>query len=121
MIGDEGSAFWIGREYLRRVAAKREPFDRIRAVVTSPNPVASVAAHAKKAIQDALQNRASEQILVEAQRHLVKLVIDVREALKGNEPLPLVLRGGLFESDSFRKDFEAELKRSGAAVYLLPV
>ncbi len=121
LIGDEGSAFWIGREYMRRISSKRDTFDHIRAIVTSANPVASIAAQAKQAVEDAGHNRASADILVEAQRHLVKLVIDVGESLKGNGPLPLVLRGGLFENGPFRKGFEAELKRSGAAVYFRPV
>lgn len=103
LIGDDGSAFWIGREYLRRVGLRRLGFKRVRAVVTGKNPVAAVAAFAKRSLAE--NSPETRAILDESRAALIELIADVRRQL-GGKPLPIAVRGGLFKSARFRDAFQ---------------
>jgi len=109
LIGDDGSAFWIGREWLRRAALQRKNFARVRGVVTSPNAVAAVAAQATKAL--ASDTAAARAIITAAQKALAALAADVRRQLGGGK-LPVATRGGLFRDASFRRGVERALRRA---------
>ena len=102
LLGDEGSAFWIGREYIRRVESRSASFAALRKIAVSPNPVAAIAARAKIALKAARHGGEAQKIVEEARRALGALVADVQRQLGGRE-LPVVLRGGLFNDRSFRR------------------
>lgn len=110
LIGDDGSGFWIGREYLRRVVApRRGSFRLLRGIVTSANPVAAVAAQSLLALRD--PGPASRKILQEAVSALVGLVVSVETELRARGKLPIAVRGGLFENSLVRDRFARELNR----------
>lgn len=103
-LGDEGSAFWIGKEYIRRVERHDRNFSTLRKIAVSPSPVAAIAARAKIALKAAGRGGEAKKIIREAQSALRALVASVQKQL-GGKKLPLELKGGLFESASFRKTF----------------
>jgi N-acetylglucosamine kinase-like BadF-type ATPase len=100
LMGDEGSAFWIGLEYVRRVEGKRLGFSKMRKLAVGPNPVAAIAARAKLALKAARRGGEAKKIIQEAQTALIALVRSVQSQL-GGKRLPVALRGGLFEDAGF--------------------
>ncbi len=105
LLGDEGSAFWIGKEYIRRVERHDRNFSALRKIAVSPSPVAAIASRAKLALTAAERGGEAKKIIQEAQSALRGLVKEVQKKL-GGKNLPVALQGGLFESKSFRKALE---------------
>jgi N-acetylglucosamine kinase-like BadF-type ATPase len=102
LLGDDGSAFWVGREYLRR---KNHGWKRLRAIAVGKNPVAKIASFARRGLKD---KRLAEQ----AQNDLVGLVNDVVKQLRSSEALPLAVQGGLFANRGFLNGFWRKVNRS---------
>lgn len=69
LLGDEGSAFWIGREWLRG-----EPLERARALARGPDAVARIAALAKGVVRRARRGgRREREVVGAAQDQLAAL------------------------------------------------
>jgi len=118
LLGDEGSAFWIGREYLRSVT-KGEDFAPARGIVNSPNAVARIAALAPRVMTRAARgDRQARAIVRSAQRHLADLVIELAPALKIKGPIRLSWAGSLLENPKFRAGVVRAARGGGAAVTL---
>ncbi len=107
LVGDDGSAFWIGREYLRMRNEMGADLKEIRAYVTGPDAVAKIAGLAKKVLRIAERKPKSfeRRIVQEAFLHLNYLMKDVRMRLKLAPMTPLHLTGGLFKNKFFRSEF----------------
>ncbi|HRY29613.1 MAG TPA: BadF/BadG/BcrA/BcrD ATPase family protein [Elusimicrobiota bacterium] len=103
--GDEGSGYWMGREYLKRRCAARRGY--------RSGEVARVAAGAKEVLRRARRDQASRKIVREAHRHLARLAFRLAEKLHFGRRIPMSLAGGLFEDVRFRKGFWRTLKRTG--------
>lgn len=112
LLGDDGSAFWIGREYIRRVESRSTPFGKVRALAVGLNPVAAIAARAKVALKAARRGGEARTIVDEAHRALLTLVADVQRQL-GGKKLPVALQGGLFKDAMFRRAFERQGGKRG--------
>jgi N-acetylglucosamine kinase-like BadF-type ATPase len=106
LLGDDGSAFWIGREYLRQT--KKNDWRALRAVAVGKNPVAKTASFAVRALKD----KKFKAVVERAQDDLVALVEDVAAQLRSKDVLPLAVQGGLFSSRRFRDGFRRKLSRS---------
>ncbi len=102
LLGDEGSAFWIGREYLRRT--KKDDWKFLRKTAVGKNPVAKIASFAPRGLKD-------QRIFAQAQDDLLKLVGAVVKKLKAGKQMPLVLQGGLFSNRRFRETFKRRVRR----------
>ncbi len=76
LLGDEGSAFWIGRAWLR-AEAEGAGLVRARALARAPDAVARIAALAKGVVARARRGRRERAIVVEAQEQLAALALDV--------------------------------------------
>lgn len=113
LIGDEGSAFWIGKEYLRLRLERGADGEKIRRYVVGKNPVATIAGLAKKVLAAAQKRGSSAEarIVTEAQNHLKKLVKEVREKLELPASTPVYMTGGLFENRFFKRRWQTSLSR----------
>jgi N-acetylglucosamine kinase-like BadF-type ATPase len=97
LIGDEGSAFWVGREYIRRFITDDK---RARRYAISPTSIRDTAALAENVFRLAKTNRKAQEILYDARKLLVGMVRTLQKKL--NEPkLPVVLVGGMFKNKKF--------------------
>src|SRR5205085_1195471 len=74
LLGDEGSAFWLGREWLR-ATTEGEDFKAARRFVRVPHAVARIAALAPAVVARARRGDArARRIVAQAQRHLPGVV-----------------------------------------------
>ncbi len=90
--GDEGSGYWIGKEYLKRTGKDWEN-----------KSVREVAALAKTVLKKyEKKDPLCTAIVQEAQKHLKRLILSVDKKLNLKK-FPLHLHGGLFKNKSFRK------------------
>ncbi len=114
LIGDEGSAFWIGREYLRLLYQMDPRVEKVRSYVVGPNAVAKIAALAKNVLKTAGRkpNSYEARIADQAAFHLRELVHEVCNKLNLPASTPIHVTGGLFESDVFRRLWQTSLSRS---------
>jgi len=121
LLGDEGSGFWIGREWLRAITPPHAE-NSLLAIVRGPGPVARIAAHARHALGRAREGeRVALRIVREAQRHLALMAAAVVERLQ----LPAVVRmswaGSLLTRDDwFRAGLAREVARLGIQARWVP-
>lgn len=101
LLGDEGSAFWMGREYLRKT---QKDWRVLRKIAVGSNPVAKIASFAKRAMND-------KGLVKQAQADLIDLVKNVVSGLRPKQKLPLVLQGGIFQNRRFRESFKRKVRR----------
>ncbi len=95
-IGDEGSGYWIGKEFLMQ--PKR--------AYLKDKTVRETASLTKGIIKKAEKGSPLEtHIIEEAQKHLLNLVTTVSNKLCSKNKLPIALHGGLFQNSYFKKLF----------------
>jgi N-acetylglucosamine kinase-like BadF-type ATPase len=113
LLGDEGSAFWIGRAWLR-VTTRGEDFLPVRRLVTRPDAVARIAAIARSVLARARRGDPRARAIVnEAQGHLARLAIDVARQLRLPRPVTVSWAGGVLDDVRFRAGLERAVARSG--------
>ncbi len=114
LLGDEGSAFWLGREWLRATTAG-EDFLPARRLVRSANPVARIAGLAPRVVQGARRgDPRARRIVKTGQTHLAGWVRQVARRLGLAQPVSLSWAGSVL-SDAW---FRAGLRRAVAATGL---
>jgi N-acetylglucosamine kinase-like BadF-type ATPase len=104
LLGDEGSAFWIGREWIR--ARRDTPSGKklLRRLRTHPQPVRAIAQETEKVYRAAAAGHPkARRILRGAQEALATLAADLSTRLHWNRTIPISWAGGLLEKNSFRK------------------
>jgi N-acetylglucosamine kinase-like BadF-type ATPase len=104
LLGDEGSGFWIGRQWLRR-----GPERRALLMAKRPDAMRAVASLAVGVIRRARSNPEAAAIVREAASHLASLARRASLRLALREPVPLACFGGLFRSAAFRREFSRAL------------
>ncbi len=103
LLGDEGSAFWIGREWLRR--GELAP---ARSLARAPDAVARIAALAKGVVARARRGaRREREIVVAAQEQLAALADELLPRLPA--PCEASWGGALLGDDWFRAGVAARL------------
>jgi N-acetylglucosamine kinase-like BadF-type ATPase len=113
LLGDEGSAFWIGRAWLR-ATTHGEDFLPVRRLVTGPNAVARIAALAPSVLSRARRgDRRARAIVDEAQVHLASLARDVAGQLRLSSPVTVSWAGGVLDDPRFREGLARAAARSG--------
>lgn len=102
-LGDEGSGYWIGKEWLNAQRASRYPKSAREVAALTPR----VIARARNGDRDATR------ILSSAHHHLLALISSVARALEFKSPLSVGLHGSVLGNAWFRKGLLREARRRG--------
>jgi len=114
LLGDEGSAFWIGREWLRATASESAR----RRFATSPSPVRAVAALAPRVVARARRGqRTAARIVAAAQAHLAAQAATVARALRLPPPVVVGGAGSVMEDRWFAAGVRQALARAGVRAH----
>jgi N-acetylglucosamine kinase-like BadF-type ATPase len=109
LLGDEGSAFWLGREWLRR---SPDAARRARALGRRADAVARIAALAPGVLARARRgDRGARAVTAEGQAHLASLVADVVGRLRLAAPVRVSWSGTLLGDDWYRTGLRRALAR----------
>jgi glucosamine kinase len=102
LLGDEGSAFWIGRAWLS-VARRAAKPATLRRLALAPDAVSRVAALAPAALRAARRGHPIARAVVAGAQHaLAELVAGVAAELRLRPPVPVSWAGGLLQDARFR-------------------
>lgn len=124
LLGDEGSAFWIGRRWI--VAATARSADgatakRLREIATAPDAVARVAALAPSVGRLARRGHPRARAIVsDAQGALAALAVDLARRLRLPPPVALTWGGRLMDDARFRAGVWRAARRRGLAITPAP-
>lgn len=112
LLGDEGSGFWIGREWLRaKGVARAKGFSR-PSVLQKREVVRQVASYAPSVLRAARQgSHVAQAILRQAQMHLAQLVIDLTKDMKVRSELLCSASGTLLQNEFFLRPVKAMVKK----------
>jgi N-acetylglucosamine kinase-like BadF-type ATPase len=112
LLGDEGSAFWIGREWLR--TGTGAPHLALRTIARGPSPVARIAALAPLVLARARRgDPRAARIVREAQRHLARQAREVARQLALRPPIAASWAGSLLARSAwFRRGLRREVARA---------
>lgn len=101
LLGDEGSGFWIGREWFR---AGRAPLPRGVGAASIAAQAPLVLAHAQGG------DRLARRIVRTAQAQLAELVLEISRSWPASEALPLGIAGSVLADPFFRRGFLQTLR-----------
>jgi N-acetylglucosamine kinase-like BadF-type ATPase len=120
LLGDEGSAFWMGREWLRATMDRRG-FAAARRALAAPDPVARVAALAPGVLARARRgSRSARRIVAHGEDALAALLQSVQRELRLRPPLRVSWAGGLLARPGYRDGVWRAARRRGLRVKLAP-
>lgn len=115
LLGDDGSAFWLGREWLR-ATTRGEDFAPVRRLVTSTDPVARVARLAPLVIRRARRgDERARDIVNDGQRRLALLVAEVVRRLALTGPVTMSWAGSVLDNPWFRAGVRRAVSRQGVS------
>jgi len=113
LLGDDGSAFAIGRAWLREAVAPA----RARRIATAPDAVARVAALAPGVLRRARRgDKTARRVVREAQQALATLAVRTARALRLRPPITLSWAGGLLGYAPFRAGVWRQLRGQGLRI-----
>jgi glucosamine kinase len=116
LLGDEGSAFWIGRAWLRATARRRD-LGRLRRMASGPDAVARIAVTAPAALGAARDGqRVARAIVSGAQQDLAGIVVAVARRLRLARPVPVSWAGSLLDDGAFRAGVWRSVRSAGLAI-----
>jgi glucosamine kinase len=116
LLGDEGSGFWIGRQWLAASATGGEA-RHLRRIATAPDAAARIAAIAPRVLRLARQGEPRARAIVAgAQEALALLGIEVARRLRLAAPLEASWAGGLMDDERFRAGVWRAMRRHGTGV-----
>jgi len=109
LLGDEGSAFWLGREWLRR----RADAARVaRGLGRRPDAVSRIAAGAPGVLARARRgDRRARAIVAAGQHHLAAQAASVIQRLRLASPVLVSWSGGLMADEGYRAGVRRALSR----------
>ena len=110
LLGDEGSAFWIGREALREPRLKALfPEKLALQLVHDPKPLRAIAALAPRVCALADKHPAARRIILEDAGHLADLAREAAKALALPRPVSVSFHGSVFDDARLRREFVRRL------------
>ena len=116
LLGDEGSAFWIGREWLRATMGTTG-FAQARRLLGSAAPVARIAGLAPGVLRRAREgSRQARLIVARSQDALADLLVDISHELRLGPPVTVSWSGGLIGDPRFRAGVWRAAGRAGLTV-----
>jgi N-acetylglucosamine kinase-like BadF-type ATPase len=109
LLGDEGSAFWLGREWLR---GRPDGAGLARALGRRPDAVARIAALAPGVLARARRgDRRARAVAAAGQEQLAALAAVVARRLRLVPPISVSWSGGLLADDGYRAGLRRALAR----------
>jgi N-acetylglucosamine kinase-like BadF-type ATPase len=113
LIGDEGSGFWLGREWLRATVQARN-LSRTLRLVHAPDPVAAIAALAPSVLARAQRgDPIARRIVRDGQRHLAANLQAVARRLALRGPIDASWAGRVLGNRWFRAGVMRAMTRAG--------
>ena len=113
LLGDEGSGFWLGREWLRATSRGENILPALTLLRTG-NAVGRIAALAPGVIRRARRgDRQARRIVSSGQAHLAAHVIDVARRLRLPSPVLVSWAGSVLSDDWYRAGIRRALARAG--------
>jgi N-acetylglucosamine kinase-like BadF-type ATPase len=113
LVGDEGSGFWLGREWLRAMVDRGKLASTLR-VVHALDPVAAIAALAPSVLARARRgDRHARRIVRDGQRYLAESVREVVRRLALRGPIDASWAGGVLGNRWFRAGVIRATARAG--------
>jgi len=113
LVGDEGSGFWLGREWLRSMV-RNGNLSRTLRLVHAPDPVAAIAALAPSVLARARRGDPRARRIVRAgQHHLAASIRDVARRLALRAPIEASWAGGVLGNRWFRLGVIRATARAG--------
>lgn len=117
LLGDDGSAFSIGRAWLRTASI---PPTRARRLATAPDAVARIAALAPSVLRRARKgDRTAQRIVGAAQHALADLVRTAIRRGRSGSHVRVSWAGGLLSNPHFRAGIWRELRRRGLRIVVV--
>ncbi len=113
-LGDEGSGFWIGREWLKRQAETSQGLIKTLEFLhhLSSSPVRDIAALTTHVLAQAARgNRTARAIVSDAQQHLALTVLQTAKSLSYRRSISVSWTGSLLDNAAFRRGFSRILRR----------
>jgi len=118
LLGDDGSAFSLGRAWLRTSSV---PPSRARHIATAPDAVARIAALAPSVLRRARKgNQLARRIVRAAQHALADLVQTAAQPGRQRRSIRVSWAGGLLSNQHFRAGVWRELRRRGLRITMVP-
>src|SRR5262245_52359809 len=118
LLGDEGSSFWIGREWLR---ASDASFAATRRILQSAHPVARIAALAPEVLRQAAGESARARLIVRrGQQALADLLLEAARRLRARAPVAVSWGGSLLDVESYRPGVGRPRPRHGLRIRATP-
>jgi glucosamine kinase len=116
LLGDEGSAFWIGREWLR-ATMDGAGFAQARRILASSDPVARIAGLAPGVLRRAREgSRPARLIVAQCQEGLADLLVRTARQLRLGSSVPVSWSGALLADPRFRAGVWRAARRAGLDV-----
>src|SRR5262245_911163 len=113
LLGDEGSAFWLGREWLQVTPTARSE-SRARRLVIHPDAVARIAALAPGVLARARRgDRLARAVVRDGQRALARQALRVARQLELSRPIAISWAGGVMANAWYRAGVIRQAAREG--------
>ena len=113
LLGDEGSGFWLGREWLRATSRGDDILTAL-ALLRARNPVGRIAALVPGVIRRARRgNREAKRIVSSGQAHLAAHILDISRRLRLSSPVLVSWAGSVLGDDWYRAGVGRALARAG--------
>jgi len=120
LLGDEGSAFWLGRQWLR-LTTRGEDFLPARRLVAGPDAVVRIAALAPRIIRRARRGDSRARAVVRAgQADLAAQAADVTRRLRLGRPVTMSWAGRVLADPWFRAGLKRAVGLAGLAAHWQP-
>lgn len=119
LVGDEGSAFWLGREWLRTSTEPAELL-ALRRLLRAPDPVARIAALAPSVLRRAATSARARAIVTRGRDALADLVVAAARGAHLRSPVAVSWSGGLLDDARYREGVWRALRRRGLRVAPTP-
>ena len=117
LLGDEGSAFWLGREWLRATTGG-EDFHAARRFMRAPDAVSRIASLAPRVLARARRGDGRARAIVRAgQTALARQALDVSRRLGLRGPLEVSWAGSVLADRWFRAGVGRALARVGVRAH----
>jgi hypothetical protein len=114
LLGDDGSAFWIGRESLR-TATRAQDFLAARRLLRSSDPVVAIAARAPAVLRRARAGASpgARDIVARGQAALADLLVTTARSLRLRPPIAVSWSGSLLDVADYRAGVWRAARRRG--------